>query len=436
MAISWGSWDGHLIVGCEVVRDGADALFRWYVGIDGWDYADTQQLNYSGDDSGSKSYFNDLTAGSHGTHQGSVTDYMQVDTQRVTGSPGETVTVTATLSGSYISTETPHKTASISLANVPATPTVPTVTSITQSSATVNMVLPSNNGSTITQTKFYIYTAATGGTLVTSYTSTTAATSKNFTGLSAATTYYADVAATNAIGTSAHSTRKAFTTGSLVAPSAPVVAVASSVTQTTATVTGAAPATNGSIISGYQFQVALASDFASLQQDVSQPGLVLSLTGKVANTHYYIRYRANSNNGYSDWSPTLDLLTSPTVPSTPAKPVLDSTTSDGIATFSFVAPDNGGSAITGYLFQVDESDYSTPLSSVTSTALTRTISGLPLDTPLKARVRAINAIGNGAYSVDLEFTISPGGDFIIHSDGEFVAGEFYFNNYGEWIKVT
>lgn len=438
MAIEWGAWDGHLRVGGTVTRDGADALFRWYVGIDGFDYSDTQTLTYTGDDDepGPKSFTNDLTAGSHSVHQGSVTDYKQVDTIRVTGSPGETVIVTATLGGSHIAGETPHHTLGIALATVPSKPANPTNTSITQSGVKVNLVYPSNGGATISSTRFRIYTALTGGTQVATYTASPAATNHTFTGLTAATTYYAEVAATNAVGTSTASTRVAFTTSALTAPSAPAIAVESSTTTTTSTSTGSAPAANGSTITGYEFQISTDATFATQNAVNSGPGLVSAWTGLTANTEYNVRYRASSNNGYSDWSPTLTFTTSATTPSAPNTLIVTASTAT-TADLSWTNGNDGGSPITGRDLQVDDTaDFSSTVFTATPSGTTQVVTGLTTGVLYYARVRQTTAIGTSSWSAPLSFTLSDDGDFTIHDGSTFVQGQFYFNNLGDWVEIS
>lgn len=195
------------------------------------------------------------------------------------------------------------------LPSAPSRPATPTVTGVDQAEATVNMTLPANNGATITHTRYRLYTAATGGSLVSSYESASAATSYRFTGLSASTTYYAEVAAKNSVGWSAASTRKAFTTPAATKPDAPARPTTGTITDTTAAIYWTAPDANGATITGYQLQVAESSAFAAPVVDLSLSAHSRNVSGLRSGTTYYARVRANSNLGPSSWSPVLTFTT-------------------------------------------------------------------------------------------------------------------------------
>lgn len=157
MAISWGGWDGHLTVGVETTvspsnpdynDSSVDVTIKWYVGTDGWDYADAQTLTYSIDDTGSTNYTNNLS-GSHTNHQGGVVAYMLVATRvkTVTLNYGSTQTKTyrADLSGSYLG-ETPAKQVNVTIPARPyQPPAAPSTPSVSRNSDTSQAVTWTRN---------------------------------------------------------------------------------------------------------------------------------------------------------------------------------------------------------------------------------------------------------------------------------------------------
>ena len=90
----------------------------------------------------------------------------------------------------------------------------------------------------------------------------------------------------------------------------------------------------------------------------------------------------------------------PTVPGAPA--IGTATRGNGSVTVTWTAPaDDGGSAITGYEVQVVDATTDAPigaLSPAAGTARELTVTGLANGTAVKLRVRAVNAVGAGAYS--------------------------------------
>lgn len=97
-------------------------------------------------------------------------------------------------------------------AAVPGTPSAPVITSTGQASVAVSFTLPDNGGSTITDTTFRLYTAATGGSPVATDAVPTAVTSYTFTNLLPLTNYWVSVSASNAVGAGPESARTPVTT--------------------------------------------------------------------------------------------------------------------------------------------------------------------------------------------------------------------------------
>src|SRR6478736_2576537 len=198
----------------------------------------------------------------------------------------------------------------------PSKPATPTVTDIGQDRATVNMVLPASNGAIITNTILQIFAAPTGGSYLFTDGVTDLRTSNVFDDLNPNTTYYAQVQATNSVGTSDPSARKSFKTTALVAPSKPAAPTVSSITNTNCVVTMVDPATNGSTITARQMLIERASDGANVT-DSSGTSLSRTLGGLAVGNNYTARVRVNSDAGYSAWSNTTAFSTPPAAPDKP-----------------------------------------------------------------------------------------------------------------------
>ena len=416
MAVTWGPYDGHLCVGYTLSRSTttAAATLVPYIGTDGWDYDDDQTLHYVIEGVASSQTKHNSLSGGHAHHQGATREAQLAFTSKaITGTPGQTINVSITLSGSYIATETPTLSFSFKLADKPSAPTTPTVTGVAQSSATVNMTLPSSNYSPITDTRFRIYTAATGGTLVASYTSTTNATSHLFSGLTPGTTYYAEVDAVNALGDGPNSTRKSFTTTALVAPSKPAAPTVSAITDTTCTVTMTTPAANGSTITGYSLMVVDADE--NIAYFFLDTTLVRNVTGLVIGTDYHAFYKVASTGGDSEWSDPTPFSTTAAAPGAPTALAVSQVADD--TQFAWGTTPTGGSPILQYGVEVFSDDtYTTSVFSELASASPHVAENgdLPFNVQLWWRVRAQNAIGWGPYT--------NGESFYLNTDG----GIYYF----------
>ena len=123
------------------------------------------------------------------------------------------------------------------------------------------------------------------------------------------------------------------------------------------------------------------------------------ITGLVNGTEYMVRVVAV--NAVGDGTPSRGTSFTPaTVPGAPAD--LDAAPGDGSLTVSWGAPDDGGSAITGYRVQwrADNGDFadSDSQASVAGGSLSRRITGLVNGTEYFVRVVAANAEGEGPWS--------------------------------------
>lgn len=178
-----------------------------------------------------------------------------------------------------------------------------------------------------------------------------------------------------------------------------------------ADVTWAAPSDDGgSSITGYRVQASLSPSFTSpINEDV---GAVTSatVTGLTPGQTYYFRVLAQ--NAVTDLAGTYAVASSTAsaligdVPDAPGTPTL--TALDGAVRAVWTAPgDDGGVAIIDYEAQIDsDSGFSAPTAYTGLTSLDKTlgVDVLAPDTTYYVRVRARNAVGNGAWSTSASTT--------------------------------
>lgn len=317
----------------------------------------------------------------------------------------------------------------------PSKPSAPTATSVDQDGAKINMTLPASNGASITDTGFWIYTQASGGTAVASDGKTNTNTSWTVNGLNAGTEYWAEVAAKNSVGWSDRSARVKFTTTAANKPSKPSVASISSITKSSATATGTAPAANGSTITGYQWQVATDENFANVILDKTQTSLTLSITGLSTYKRYYVRYRANSNVGASSWADDATFLTSADVPNKPGAPVASTIFSDK-ATITLPAASTRGTAVTGIRLQVDDDpNFGSPLYDTENMTSSRQVISLVGGTEYFMRQIVNSALGYSVWSDVSAFTAESSSDVWINQAGTWKVAEPWLNVAGVWKRV-
>lgn len=315
----------------------------------------------------------------------------------------------------------------------PNTPNTPTVSSITQSSAKINMVKPANNGSAITITGFYLSESASGA-IARSYGSSAASTSHTFTGLAPNKDYWAYVRAYNAHGWSGYSTRRKFTTKALVAPNAPAAPTFSAIGDQTFTATVTPPATNGATITGYQFQVAESSGMSPVVIDStdSTASRVLASSSLVPGGRYYVRVRVSSNNGPSGWSPVASVVLTSSGPPRPEPPQYLGQI--GTAARLSLPEPTPGTGATEIQVSLRSSPWVTQL-----TVVGRDDDVLALDTEVGreylARIREQDGDGVWSeWSTVERFTPANHMGIYINDGGVWVPGELYENVGGTWVR--
>lgn len=253
----------------------------------------------------------------------------------------------------------------------------------------------SNGGSAITGYTARAWTAASGGVLLSSCTSSTA--SCVVEGLVNGTTAYVDVVATNDAGTSAPSTPRVAGTPRTV-PNAPV---AGTVTPGSGqlTVAWAAPSwTGGSAITGYTARAWSAASSGTLVKSCASTGTTCTITGLTNGTAYFIDVVAANVAGTSAASDPRVEGTPRTAPAAAAAPA--TTPDNGRLSVTWSAPSsNGGSSITGYTARAwSASAGGSILASCASSTPGCAIPGLSNGRTYYVDVVAANVAGTGAPS--------------------------------------
>lgn len=317
---------------------------------------------------------------------------------------------------------------------IPSTPAAPTVTQIKQSSAQVNIKLPNNNGGTITSTRFFIYTAASGGSAFKSHTSSSpVGTSAVLTGLSPSTDYWAAVGATNSFGNSALSPRTKFRTSAVTAPAAPTDVTVTDITETTANIgwTAPAPPAGGMPILGYRVQVLEpALGGASIVYDSNVPDTSEVATSLPPGSTLVARVQARASSGVSLWSGEKVFTTPSTLtPKRPPTPIVRfiTATKAWVEIRHVTAPKP---PVEGYEAELSVDGVRTIVPTATGlfefTELTSgEIYGL--------RVRALSSAGAGSWSNEVTFRTFTG--ISVHSEGDWPNTDIFLNVETNWRPV-
>ena len=243
--IQWGPWNGHLRVGIDVVVSNSILTARYFVGGDGWDYDDPQILVRDGAIDGNTNYTNSMKGG-HSQHQVQEVFIEILPARTRSVSPGGTYTMTARVSGAYDGSA-PSVTVTykepVDLPSVPRNLAAPTVG---VSSATITWTEPSAWGGDETGDYQVTYDENSGFSSPAS-TTVNDATSVGLSGLGSSHAYWVKVRAKNSAGYGPYTSPISFTTDAPppVVPSAPGSPNDSNVDSDSATVTWAAPLSDG-----------------------------------------------------------------------------------------------------------------------------------------------------------------------------------------------
>ena len=284
-------------------------------------------------------------------------------------------------------------------------PGVPTAVSATAGSSSVTMVWTapaSNGGSAITGYYIYRGTATGQETLLSSAASTAASFSDM--AVSSGTTYYYQVAAVNAIGTSSRSTEvSAKVTTTLTVPGAPTLLTAKA-SGTSAYLTWTAPANNGgSAITSYSiYRGTAAGSESTMAIGTSATTTYSDSTVVTGSTYYYVVKAINSVGGSPASNEASYTISS--VPSAPGN--LTAAPSSGKVFLSWTAPaSSGSSAVTGYSVFRGVSSALTDQTSIGTVAATSYVDPLTTVGTYYYTVRAANAVGLSVASTPISVVI-------------------------------
>ena len=237
------------------------------------------------------------------------------------------------------------------LASPPDEPNSPTISAISSSGATINMVLPEDNGADITDTAFVVYNAASGGSVVWSDSSFDPDTSANATGLTRKTNYWATVAAENSSGWSGYSSRTPFTT----LPEPPVLVgtpAATNIARTSFVVpTATISDTGGESPSQYRVQVNTSATDVGAAVITQASWAPITVGARLPLTTYYYRVSAYNSGGWGPWTAWAQVTTLDAAPNEPAAPTI-STISETSAYVSWAAPALNSATLDNYLVRV------------------------------------------------------------------------------------
>jgi hypothetical protein len=319
---------------------------------------------------------------------------------------------------------------------VPGVLAVPTASAVDYTSVTLAWSAPADTGGSAVTS--YSIERATDAAFTTGHAwNTVTGTSATISGLSHTTTYYWRIAATNAVGTGAYSSTLTQATQTATAPSAPAAPTLSGVGGTSLTVNWVAPSANGSAITGYTVQYSTSAAFTTSTSisGLSASATSASVTGLSYGTTYYFRVLAINALGTTTGAAT-NTITGTTVPFAPDAPAV-SNIGQTTATVSYVAPANGGVAITGYDIQrATDAAFTANTAISPDLATPLDITGLEPGITHYVRVRAINANGTGPWSAATSFVSLPSA-WVRNADNTAWVGAQVYQRIGTaWVLCT
>lgn len=320
---------------------------------------------------------------------------------------------------------------------VPGAPGTPTTGTVTYTSIAVSWAAPSDSGGQ-TISGYTVERATNSGFTTGNASYSASGTSYTITGLTATTNYWVRVKAVNATGTGAASTSLATGTQAATAPDPTAAPTFTDVLGTSVQVNWVAPATHGASITSYSLQRAPNSSgspgtWTTIQSGISSAATGTQVTGLDYGETYWFRIIAISSAGNSTGA-SASVTTGSTTPFSPAAPSVSAITQT-TAVVSYTAPDDGGSAITGYDIQRATDNL------FTHNVVTTPDAGSPLDITGVApaiqhwvRVRAKNINGNGLWSPATPFT--PLASAYVFSGSTPIGCQVYIWNGSAWVLCT
>jgi hypothetical protein len=260
-------------------------------------------------------------------------------------------------------------------------------------------------------------------------------------GLTNGFTYFFRVAAVNAAGTGAYSAESASVVVGQVpaAVATPTITskYATSLTDTTLTLSWTAPNAYGSRITDYLVQYSTSSSGPwTLHADGAGTATSTTITGLNATTAYYYRVAAVSTVGAGPYTST---PVTGVIATAPGTPTVTATAGAGFVTLTWPAVDDGGAAITGYklYYQVgtgstlsgntiDQAIYNAKIDWSARTAIVPACGGLP---QWRAQLAFTNFAATGSYGASNSVTLISGTTADSHSidSVEFAGGACVLN---------
>ncbi len=229
------------------------------------------------------------------------------------------------------------------------------------------------------------------------------ATSYSDTGLTPATEYTYRIRATNSEGDAAWSNEDSATTDN-AAPAAITDLSATAASSVAVNLSWTAPAAHGEAITGYRLErKAGTGNYGLVSSTIAASATTYSDTGLTPETTYTYRLRAANSIGDAAWSneaPETTPAPGAPEPVSDLSATWDATNGGTDIDLSWTAPNNNGSAITGYRLErkAGTGNYGLVSSTISATSTTYTDTGLTPATQYTYRIRARNSVGNAAWS--------------------------------------
>lgn len=151
---------------------------------------------------------------------------------------------------------------------------------------------------------------------------------------------------------------------------------------------------NGATIDSYELSVANSGTTAYPAGTTAA-----TVSGLLNGSDYSVTVRAHNARGWSSWSVASAAVTPATVPDQPAAPNV--TAKNGTVDLAWTRPEPNGSPLTSIEIAWSSDSGSTWVSEpqiVAGTATATTVAGLANGTAYTFRIRAVNAVGTGAWS--------------------------------------
>ena len=280
-----------------------------------------------------------------------------------------------------------------------STPTAPTNLSSIEGNQqlTISFTAPSFNGG-LTIGNYEYALSTNGGSSYGAWTALSPVdTSSPITigGLTNGQQYYVKIRAVNALGGGQQSDPLSTNTTPFTVPSAPVISVARQASQTLRITLNTAAAGNGREVTSYEYRIKSSGSYGSYTalSGTSGPWDIGSLSN---GTTYTVQVRGVNLGGGGAGSnePSAKPFTVPSKVSTPT-----SSSGDKAFSITWVAPNDGGSAITGYKVQRSTNGGASWESAIdVGNVLTYSFPSTANGTSYTGRVLAYNIAGDGEYS--------------------------------------